>query len=107
MNMNLPKKIAIGFRTFNVIVRVELPTVVGSVNMNKRLIQIEKNQSPHDMLDTVIHECMHVMIDDSNLVDEPDEEKLVSTLSNKLTELFIRNPRLLDWMRQQVKETSK
>ena len=102
--MNIPKKIDIGFRTFDVVVRVELPGVLGCVNNPRRLIQVEKNQNPHDMLDTMIHECLHVMVGDSNLVDEADEEKLVHTLANKLTELFLRNPKLLDWMRQQVRK---
>lgn len=102
--MNIPKKIEIGYRTFNVVVLPDLPTAMGSVSSNKRLIQIEKNQNPHDMLDTVLHECFHVMVDDSKLVDDADEEKFVSIFANKMTELFIRNPKLLDWMRQQVKK---
>ena len=106
MSMNLPKKIDIGFRTFKVIVREDLGSM-GSVNNNKRIIQIEKGQNKHDMVDTVLHECLHVMVDDSKLIDESDEEKIVSVFANKLTELFIRNPKLLDWMRQQVKEIDK
>ena len=107
--MNIPKKIEIGFRTFDVAVhdKDHLPNMMGSVNNNNRIIYIERGHHAHDMMDTVIHECLHVMVGDSNLVDESDEEKLVATLSNKFTELFVRNPRLLDWMRQQVKETSK
>lgn len=105
--MKIPKKILIAFRTFDVYVYDNLPNIMGSVNSNKRIIYIEDGLHPHDLLDTIIHECMHVMVDDSNLVDESDEEKLVATLSNKFTELFIRNPKLLDWMRQQIKETDK
>lgn len=109
MNMKLPKKIEIAFRTFDVSVhgKGHLPNIMGSVNNGNRIIYIEEGHHRHDMLDTVIHECMHVMVGDCNLVEESDEEKLVATLSNKFTELFIRNPKLLDWMRQQVKETSK
>lgn len=107
--MKLPKKIAIGFRTFDVSLHAKgyLPNIMGSVNNGNRVIYIEEGHHAHDMLDTVIHECLHVMVGDSNLVDETDEEKLVATLSNKFTELFVRNPSLLNWMRQQVKETSK
>lgn len=102
--MKIPKKIVIGFRTFDVSVCDSLPNIMGSVNTNRRIIYIEAGHHQHDMLDTIIHECLHVMVDDSKLVDESDEEKLVAILANKLTELFIRNPKLLDWMRQQVKE---
>lgn len=105
--MKLPKKIVIGFRTFDVSVHDNLPNIMGSVNSNKRIIYLENGHHRHDLLDTVIHECLHVMVDDSNLVDESDEEKLVATLANKFTELFIRNSKLLDWMRQQAKETDK
>lgn len=104
MNMNLPEKIAIGFRTFDVSVHDSLPNIMGSVNSNKRIIYIERGHHPHDVLDTVLHECFHVMVEDSKLVDDADEEKFVSVFANKFTELFIRNPELLDWIRQQIEE---
>ena len=99
--MNLPNKIDIGFRTFDVVLRKNIG-LMGSINNTGRLMQLDSEQRDGDMLDTVMHECLHAMISDSELADTQDEEKLVTVLANKLTELWLRNPKLLDWLHETV-----
>lgn len=101
--MNIPNKISIGFRTFDVVMQDNLNSM-GTISNSKRLIQLESSQCKEDMLDTIIHECLHAIVSDSQLVDDCDEEKLVTVLAYKLTELFLRNPELVNWINQTIEE---
>lgn len=101
--MNIPSKIDIGFRTFDVVSQKYLNSM-GAVTNTRRLIQLDSEQRDEDMLDTVLHECLHVMVHDSQLVDDQEEEKLVTVLANKFTELMLRNPELMDWFQSVVQK---
>ncbi len=103
--MKFPEKLHIGYRTFKVLRRANLPGVSGSVSSDDRLIQIESELShATDAVDTMWHEILHVLVQDSTLVSDSDEEQLVGVLANKMTELCVRNPDLLEWVLHTVKE---
>lgn len=102
--MKIPAWLWIGYRKFQVLTRNNLPNVYGSMNSSKRLIQIEAGQNADDEVNTLLHEVLHVMVEDSTLVSESYEEQIVTVLANDLTELFIRNPDLLLWIQERLEE---
>lgn len=70
------------------------------ITYSKRL-----NDTPPELLNTIIHELVHAVLNMSGMEHIPDnqEESIVVAVSNGFTELCIRNPDLVDW----VSEISK
>jgi Zn-dependent peptidase ImmA (M78 family) len=58
-----------------------------------KVITINKNLSPDDMLDTIIHEILHVIFSVTGMPTEC-EETIVHGLSAGLTTVLIDNPNL-------------
>ena len=75
---------------------------LGQVEMHKRAITLNFESDKHkfidEILDTYLHEIMHVVFAHSSLNDDIEreqEEKIVTSLSTSLTEVLIRNPDIL------------
>ena len=54
---------------------------------------------------TLIHELLHAIVYQWNMeLEEKDEEKLVNGLANGLTTIFVDNPKLMDFLKDKIKE---
>ena len=54
---------------------------------------------------TLIHEILHAIVYQWNMeLEEKDEERLVNGLANGLTTIFVDNPKLMDFLKDKIKE---
>ena len=54
---------------------------------------------------TLIHELLHAIIYQWNMdLDEKIEESVVNGLANGLTTIFVDNPKLIDYLKNKIKE---
>ena len=73
-------------------------------------IEIQAQQQPLDEVNTVLHELLHVIINDIGetqkggvLSDEETEEKFIYNAANCLSHVFRDNTWLLDYLQEQFK----
>lgn len=107
-----PSKVELGYRTFrlNLVDDVTTPgpdgskdvSVFGSCNLLDGIVEISKDQSSHEMVNTVLHEMLHAGFRLSGMQEDKAfaelEERVVITVANSITELMRRNPDLFKWM---------
>ena len=54
---------------------------------------------------TLLHECLHAIVYQWNIdLGEKEEETLVNGLANGLTTIFVDNPKLMDYLKEKIKE---
>jgi len=104
-----PKKIKINETDYKVISRAKSwgasKEALGQITYHKQLIEITKGQNASDYLDTVIHEVMHGIIEEYEVsMDRRREEKFVTQISNNLTDVLKKNPKLLEWIIEQAQK---
>lgn len=73
-------------------------------------IEIQAQQQPLDEVNTMLHELLHVIINDIGetqkggvLSDEETEEKFIYNAANCLSQVFRDNTWLLDYLQEQFK----
>lgn len=99
-----PKKIKINESEYKVISRSKEwgKKQFGQITYDKKLIEIAEGQNPEEYLDTVIHEVMHGIIEEYDVeMDRRKEEKFVTQISNYLTDVLKKNPKLVEWLSHQ------
>lgn len=104
-----PKKIKINETDYKVVCRSKRwgrdKKAYGQITYDKKLIEITEGQTPQEYLDTVIHEVMHGIIEEYEVkMDRRKEEKFVTNISNHLTDVLKKNPKLLDWIVSQAQK---
>jgi len=73
--------------------------IYGQVEPAKDLIEIDKTLKPSQTLNTIIHECMHLIADHYSWEIPSNHEELVAeTGTNGILDLLSTNPRLLDYL---------
>lgn len=105
-----PSNIKINEKNYKVISRSKSwgasRDAAGQITYHKQLIEITKGQNPSDYLDTVIHEVMHGIIEEYGVsMDRRREEKFVTQISNNLTDVLKKNPKLLEWIIKQAQKS--
>lgn len=98
-----PKSVVLGYKTFEI---MYVPISMFSGNMghsavDKGLIVVDHTFPVAEVVNTFIHECLHIMWHASQLGkddDSVDEEKVVTVIANGLVELFARNPDVMKWV---------
>ena len=66
------------------------------------LIEYHPRQHREHELDTLLHEVLHACWAQAALNDEDDEERIITGLSNTLTQVLKDNPEFLKWIRSVV-----
>ncbi len=61
---------------------------------------LDPDQDLGELVETVIHECTHIIWKQACLEEKDSEERIVSVISHGLTTLFSRNPDLLKWIQE-------
>jgi hypothetical protein len=98
-----PQSIALGYKTFRI---MYLPISIFSEELGrsehtKGVIVVDPTFSPAEVVNTFVHECLHLMWTNSQAGkdgDAIDEEKIVIVMANGLVELFARNPDVTKWI---------
>ena len=73
--------------------------VMGETVSTNEIIYIDNSFTPTVVRETLMHELLHAMLHDTNVLDGMEqEEKLVQILSPRLMSLFKDNPRLYKFL---------
>jgi hypothetical protein len=102
--VKLPPSIRIGFRTYDVTrIPDDAETDSGDALLGRHRWQgeigINLAVSPEEIVNSVIHEVLHGIVDVYNFpVDKTDEEEYVRQLCGPLTALIRDNPDVIKWM---------
>ena len=107
--MERPEKIKIGYRDYNL---EEWKQTVASANeaqgqffAKEGVIGYTSEETGVSHANTLIHECLHAIIYQWNMdLDEKVEELVVNGLANGLTTIFVDNPKLMDFLKEKIKE---
>jgi len=107
--MERPEKIKIGYREYAL---EEWKQTVASANeaqgqffAKEGVIGYTAEETGVSHANTLIHECLHAIIYQWNMdLDEKVEELVVSGLANGLTTIFVDNPKLMDFLKEKIKE---
>ena len=107
--MERPEKIKIGYREYTL---EEWKQTVASANeaqgqffAKEGVIGYTAEETGVSHANTLIHECLHAIIYQWNMdLDEKVEELVVNGLANGLTTIFVDNPKLMDFLKDKIKE---
>lgn len=68
----------------------------GICKVDEGTIYVDRNLRPEDQLNTLIHECLHAIYNAYGIVkDDEEEESVVRVLANGITDVVLRNPKLM------------
>lgn len=104
--LELPKTISIGYQDIKIL-KSDFLDGYGVYLGDRGEIRILDDLEGIEVLNTVLHECLHALFDLYGIrpaikEDRGVEESIVSALGNGLTEIFKRNPNLVKWIQAQV-----
>ena len=107
--MNTPEKIRIGYKDYKL---EEWKQTVASANeaqgqffAKEGVIGYTAEETGVSHANTLIHECLHAIIYQWNMeLEEKVEESIVNGLANGLTTIFVDNPKLMDFLKEKIKE---
>jgi len=74
-------------------------TFFGEADFEATLIRLNSNLKEEILGEVLLHECLHVIIDECNLrkqIKAADEEQVVQCMAASLLQVFRDNPKLLD-----------
>lgn len=79
-----------------------LPDDDGYCSFTRKEVTISKDQDSIEEANTILHEFLHAILQLGKLPiterDDSEEEQLVTVVANMLTELWIRNPELINYL---------
>lgn len=97
--ISLPKIINIGYQDIKVSEVDAIDDTQGSYSSSNSQIKIRKDLDEREILNTLLHEALHAICYIYGLKaefdDDDHEEKLINSIGNGLTELFVRNPEVV------------
>ena len=107
--MQVPDKIKIGYREYRL---EEWKQTVASANeaqgqffAKEGIIGFTAEEKGVSHANTILHECLHAIIYQWNMeLDDKVEELVVNGLANGLTTIFVDNPKLMDFLKEKIKE---
>jgi len=107
--MNIPDKIKIGYREYKL---EEWKQTIASANeaqgqffAKEGIIGYTAEEKGVSHANTLIHECLHAIIYQWNMeLDDKIEELVVNGLANGLTTILVDNPKLIDYLKEKIKE---
>ena len=111
MHKAIPDKIRIGYQDVRVMITDSMTERAledsnGFYHSKRSEIVIAREQDTREIVNTVIHECLHAIFFTygmREIVDDKEkEEYIVNTLGNGLTQIFLENPDFLEWVRSNL-----
>lgn len=102
----LPKMLKLGYQDIKVLEIDSIDHTQGSYNNESHEIRVKSDMGSREKLNTLFHEILHACVYGyglkSEFEDDGAEEKIVNALGNALTEVFVRNKELVEFIRQSV-----
>ena len=109
VDYKIPQSIKIGYRDYKL---EKWKQTVASANeahgqffAKEGVIGYTAEETGVSHANTLIHECLHAIIYQWNMdLEEKVEESVVNGLANGLTTIFVDNPKLMDFLKEKIKE---
>lgn len=105
MSIKKPKTINLGAFVYKIIYHRKSGKDMGVTFLDKKRIHIYKHESKQALRDTILHETVHILLEDliENLEKmecptEDKEEFLVRMITPKLLQLILNNPEFILWL---------
>lgn len=105
MAFKRPKSIQIGAFTYKVIYHRRIGKLMGQADKDKKRIDIWKHESKQVLRDTILHEILHILMEDvidtiekMNCESEDKEESVIRILTPRLLQLILDNPSFISWL---------
>lgn len=103
----LPEVIKIGYQHVKIAPKAFNEEESGRYNDHDAEIFYHPERSERETVNTIIHESLHAICHNYGLRNcvfkEADREELVvNTIANGLTQVFLDNPELLDWIKENL-----
>mgnify|MGYP003139821667 FL=1 len=107
--MHIPEKIKVGYRNYKL---EEWKQTVASANeaqgqffSKEGVIGYTADEKGVSHANTLIHEILHAIVYQWNMeLDEKTEEHVVNGITNGLTTVLVDNPKLIDYLKEKIKE---
>ena len=107
--MHIPEKIKVGYRNYKL---EEWKQTVASANeaqgqffSKEGDIGYTADEKGVSHANTLIHEILHAIVYQWNMeLDEKAEEHIVNGITNGLTTVLVDNPKLIDYLKEKIKE---
>ena len=107
--MHIPEKIKVGYRSYKL---EEWKQTVASANeaqgqffSKEGVIGYTADEKGVSHANTLIHEILHAIVYQWNMeLDEKTEEHVVNCITNGLTTVLVDNPKLIDYLKEKIKE---
>ena len=107
--MHIPEKIKVGYRSYKL---EEWKQTVASANeaqgqffAKEGVIGYTADEKGVSHANTLIHEILHAIVYQWNMeLDEKTEEHVVNGITNGLTTVLVDNPKLIDYLKEKIKE---
>lgn len=112
MNKPMPRHVLVGYAPITV---REMPgdeavarDLNGYWNYEESLIEVAENISPQVKAEVLLHEILHACCTFGNVgLSDEDEERVVQGISSVLLDVLCNNPKVLDWMQEQINNRRK
>ena len=107
--MHIPEKIKVGYRNYKL---EEWKQTVASANeaqgqffSKEGVIGYTADEKGVSHANTLIHEILHAIVYQWNMeLDEKTEDHIVNGITNGLTTVLVDNPKLIDYLKEKIKE---
>ena len=107
--MHIQEKIKVGYRSYKL---EEWKQTVASTNeaqgqffSKEGVIGYTADEKGVSHANTLIHEILHAIVYQWNMeLDEKTEEHVVNGITNGLTTVLVDNPKLIDYLKEKIKE---
>ena len=107
--MNTPEKIKVGYREYKL---EKWKQTVANANdahgqffAKEGIIGYTEEEKGISHANTLLHEILHAIVYQWNMeLDEKTEEHVVNGITNGLTTVLVDNPKLIDYLKEKIKE---
>jgi hypothetical protein len=106
--MNIPEKIKVGYREYKL---EKWKQTVANANdahgqffAKEGIIGYTEEEKGISHANTLLHEILHAIVYQWNIELGDKEEPVVNGLTNGLTTVLIDNPKLVDYLKEKIKE---
>lgn len=111
----LPKKARIGTVWYRFFLKERLfldekkedVECVGLTYANEKKIEFSTSHHNYNMIEILFHELIHAVYVEYRLKEKQDEETVCSTFGKALCQIFLDNPKLLDYINEHIKYQRK
>ena len=107
--VNRPKTVKVKNNEYKIVSKTrewkEENGAYGMIHFDKNLIEIANSQSKQNLVDTVLHEILHAIVEEYKIkfTHHKVEERIVTHISQGLTAVFKDNPNLIEWIKEKSK----